>query len=113
MKKLGLLLIAALFSFGLTFNNTGNKDGANQAKVETQCPYLQMLAQHHTIECPYLKGLISQEQNSCPYLKQYMNEGSECPYLNGELNNAYKCPYLNGKIGQGKAVTVLIKIKSS
>ena len=113
MKKLGLLLITALFSFGLTFSNTGNNVGANQAKVETQCPYIQMLAQNHTIECPYLKGLISREKISCPYLKLHMNAENECPYLNGRMNNADKCPYLNGEIGQSQAAPLLIKLKSS
>ncbi len=75
MKKIGLILFIALFSFSLS-SGEGVKKESSQNKGD--CPYLNSLQTSQTdkVECPYLKSKLekaevkAKSKEKCPYVEK-------------------------------------------
>lgn len=84
MKKIIVVSVVALISFGFTLKSDTNQ------KVIADCPYLNKIhssSEMNKSECPYLEGKISQKSekqnsNECPYTNESKMNSSECPFLN-------------------------------
>lgn len=73
MKKLGIFLFVALFSFSLT---SGSGIDKNSSEKKGECPYLTALeTSQNKSECPYLnaksvKKEVDKEKKACPYVEK-------------------------------------------